>query len=116
LRSEHDTLRQQDRGERARRELMANLVWTGILYFATLMIVYVTYRAFAADKRAEALRRTSELVSRAYAGAGRAAPVASFDEPKPAPVDARPVWQRGKQAPAIRRPAVAVRPAAHRSR
>ncbi len=93
---------------------MANLVWTGVLYFATLMIVYVTYRAFVADKRAEAQRKTSDLVSRSYSGGGRVAPVASFVEPEATPADTRPVWQRGKNAPVIRRPAVAVSRAAPR--
>ena len=43
---------------------MANLIWTGILYFSTLMIVYIVYRTFVNDRRAENERRTSEMVLR----------------------------------------------------
>ena len=32
---------------------MANLIWTGILYFSTSMIVYIVYRTFMNDRRAE---------------------------------------------------------------
>ena len=41
---------------------MANLIWTGILYFSTSMIVYVTYRTFMNDRRAENERRTADTV------------------------------------------------------
>jgi hypothetical protein len=41
---------------------MANLVWTGILYFSTSMIVYIVYRTFMNDRRAENERRTSEVI------------------------------------------------------
>ena len=41
---------------------MANLVWTGILYFSTSMIVYVIYRTFMNDRRAENERKTTEVV------------------------------------------------------
>ena len=44
---------------------MANLIWTGILYFSTSMIVYIVYRTFMNDRRAENERRTSEVVKRA---------------------------------------------------
>jgi len=43
---------------------MGNLIWTGILYFSTLMIVYIIYRTFVNDRRAENERRTSEMVQR----------------------------------------------------
>jgi hypothetical protein len=46
---------------------MANLIWTGILYFSTLMIVYIIYRTFVNDRRAENERRTSEMVQRTQA-------------------------------------------------
>jgi hypothetical protein len=46
---------------------MANLIWTGILYFSTLMIVYIVYRTFVNDRRAENERRTSEMVLRTQA-------------------------------------------------
>ena len=38
---------------------MANLIWTGILYFSTLTIVYVVYRTFMNDRKAENERRTN---------------------------------------------------------
>jgi hypothetical protein len=44
---------------------MANLIWTGILYFSTSMIVYIVYRTFMNDRRAENERRISEVVMRA---------------------------------------------------
>jgi hypothetical protein len=44
---------------------MANLIWTGILYFSTSMIVYVVYRTFMNDRRAENERKTSEVVMKA---------------------------------------------------
>jgi hypothetical protein len=44
---------------------MANLIWTGILYFSTSMIVYIVYRTFMNDRRAENERRTAEVVLRA---------------------------------------------------
>ena len=43
---------------------MANFIWTGILYFSTSMIVYVVYRTFMNDRRAENERRTNEAVLR----------------------------------------------------
>jgi hypothetical protein len=43
---------------------MANLIWTGILYFSTSMIVYIVYRTFMNDRRAENERRTAEAVLR----------------------------------------------------
>ena len=43
---------------------MANLIWTGILYFSTSMIVYIVYRTFMNDRRAENERKTSEVVMR----------------------------------------------------
>jgi hypothetical protein len=43
---------------------MANLIWTGILYFSTSMIVYIVYRTFMNDRRAENERRTSEAILR----------------------------------------------------
>jgi hypothetical protein len=46
---------------------MGNFIWTGILYFSTLMIVYIIYRTFVNDRRAENERRTSEMVLRAQA-------------------------------------------------
>jgi len=44
---------------------MANFIWTGILYFSTSMIVYIVYRTFVNDRRAENERRTSEVVMKA---------------------------------------------------
>ena len=41
---------------------MANLIWTGILYFSTSMIVYIVYRTFMNDRRAENERKTNEVI------------------------------------------------------
>jgi hypothetical protein len=41
---------------------MANLIWTSILYFSTSTIVYIVYRTFMNDRRAENERRTAEAV------------------------------------------------------
>ena len=68
---------------------MANLIWTGILYFSTSMIVYVVYRTFMNDRRAENERKTSEAVAKSQ---GRIARVEPGMEPAP---------------PRVRRPAVA---------
>jgi hypothetical protein len=46
---------------------MGNLVWTGILYFSTSMIVYIVYRTFMNDRRAENENRMSEVIKRAQA-------------------------------------------------
>ena len=45
---------------------MANLVWTGILYGSTLGIVFMIYRIFVVDRKAENEQKTSELVRRSY--------------------------------------------------
>ena len=49
---------------------MANLIWTGILYFSTSMIVYIVYRTFMNDRRAENESRTSEVVLKSQARNG----------------------------------------------
>ena len=46
---------------------MANLIWTGILYFSTSTIVYIIYRTFMNDRRAENESRVSEVVKRSQA-------------------------------------------------
>ncbi len=43
---------------------MGNLIWTGVLYFSTISIVYVTYRVFMEDRRADRLNLTQELIKR----------------------------------------------------
>jgi hypothetical protein len=43
---------------------MGNLIWTGVLYFSTISIVYVTYRVFMEDRRADRLNITQELIKR----------------------------------------------------
>jgi len=43
---------------------MGNLIWTGVLYFSTIGIVYVTYRVFMEDRRADRLNLTQELIKR----------------------------------------------------
>ncbi len=43
---------------------MGNLIWTGILYFSTIGIVYITYRVFMEDRRADRLNLTQELIKR----------------------------------------------------
>ncbi|HEX4177020.1 MAG TPA: hypothetical protein VHY57_01220 [Rhizomicrobium sp.] len=68
---------------------MANLIWTGILYFSTSMIVYIVYRTFMNDRRAENERKTSEAVLKTQ---GRIANVEPGLEPA---------------SPRVRRPAVA---------
>jgi len=68
---------------------MANLIWTGILYFSTSMIVYVVYRTFMNDRRAENERKTTEVVLKSQSR------IANFEPGmEPAP-------------PRVRRPAVA---------
>jgi hypothetical protein len=68
---------------------MANLIWTGILYFSTSMIVYIVYRTFMNDRRAENERKTSEVILKTQS---RFASVEPGMEPAP---------------PRVRRPAVA---------
>jgi hypothetical protein len=68
---------------------MGNFLWTGILYFSTLMIVYIVYRTFMNDRKAENERRTSEMVLRSQSASKMAA------------VDVAPPRQ------VVRRPAVA---------
>ena len=46
---------------------MANFIWTAILYFSTSAIVFVTYRTFVNDRKAENERKTSEAVLRTQA-------------------------------------------------
>ena len=46
---------------------MGNLVWTGILYFSTSMIVYIVYRTFMNDRRAENENRMSDVIKRSQA-------------------------------------------------
>ncbi len=42
---------------------MANLIWTGILYFSTLSIVYVAYKTFINDRKFEnELRITRQVM------------------------------------------------------
>jgi hypothetical protein len=43
---------------------MGNLIWTSVLYFSTIGIVYVTYRVFMEDRRADRLNLTQELIKR----------------------------------------------------
>jgi hypothetical protein len=61
---------------------MANFVWTAILYTATLGIVYVSYRAFVMDRKAEREGRTSDMINRSY-GAGGGKPGIAFTPPRP---------------------------------
>ena len=46
---------------------MANFIWTAILYFSTSTIVYIVYRTFMNDRRAENERRMSEVVQKSQA-------------------------------------------------
>ena len=68
---------------------MANVLWTGILYFSTLSIDYLTYRAFVVDKRAEGERVTAEMIRKSYGGAR-----GSGDAPQAAPTVAAPAAPR----------------------
>jgi hypothetical protein len=45
---------------------MGNLVWTFILYASTVGIVYVTYRAFIVDRKAEREGKTQDMINKAY--------------------------------------------------
>lgn len=47
---------------------MANLVWTGVLYFCTFGIVYLIYRLFKFDRQAENISKTQDLINRSYGG------------------------------------------------
>ncbi len=51
---------------------MGGLVWTAILYFSTLSIVYIIYRTFVNDRKDEAVRKTNEVVLRTQAQAAKA--------------------------------------------
>ena len=85
---------------------MANLVWTSVLYFSTLGIVYLIYRVFVADRQVENQRKTAEMISRSYAGApvpvrtgtaapaGKATPAPARFPLKPPPKSKLPVTGR----------------------
>lgn len=49
---------------------MANLIWTGILYFSTLSIVFIAYKTFINDRRYENELRIAQQV-RIAQGLGR---------------------------------------------
>ncbi len=49
---------------------MANLIWTAILYFSTLSIVFVTYKSFINDRKFENELRIAKQVAIAQ-GVGR---------------------------------------------
>ncbi len=42
---------------------MGNLIWTSILYFSTSAIVFITYRTFVNDRKADNLRRASDVAA-----------------------------------------------------
>jgi hypothetical protein len=46
---------------------VANLIWTSILYFSTSAIVFITYRTFVNDRKAENERKTSDVVLKTQA-------------------------------------------------
>ena len=48
---------------------MANLIWTSILYFSTSAIVFITYRTFVNDRKAENERKTTDAVLKTQAQA-----------------------------------------------
>jgi hypothetical protein len=93
--------------------MMANLVWTAILYISTLGIVLVIYRVFVADRKAEAERLTRELITRSYGSQGLGSKaVAAAPAPVPAAQPAeRPVppWQAAGRRGLIRQPTPAAR-------
>ena len=61
---------------------MANFVWTAILYIATVGIVYISYRAFAADRKADIEARVSDMINRSYSkGPGKAAVASRLPQP-----------------------------------
>lgn len=75
---------------------MANLIWTGILYFSTLSIVFVAYRTFVNDRKFEnELKITRQVMiaqglgqkgmNKAAAAIASVAPAAPGEEPAAGP-------------------------------
>lgn len=79
---------------------MAGFIWTAILYFSTLSIVFITYRTFVTDRKADNERRAQDMVHRTQARIREvaAAPTPALaPAPVPAPVEkraAKGAWQR----------------------
>lgn len=79
---------------------MGNLIWTGILYFSTSAIVFIVYRTFVNDRKAENERRTSDVVFKAQAQA-KAREAAAMSAPRRAA--RRPAMMSERmEAPAVR--------------
>ncbi len=81
---------------------MANLIWTGILYFSTLSIVFVAYRTFINDRKFENELKIAHQVMIAQALArktmGKAAAVVASVAPM-APGEEAPAAPRRFVAP-----------------
>ena len=61
---------------------MANFIWTAILYISTVGIVYISYRAFAMDRKADIESRVNDMINRSYAkGPGKAAIASRLPQP-----------------------------------
>jgi hypothetical protein len=72
---------------------MGGLLWTGILYAFTLSIVFITYRTFVSDRKADNEARSQEMINRVQ---GRTKAGSKEPAPAPAPVAPtvkRPAWQ-----------------------
>lgn len=78
---------------------MGNLIWTSILYFSTASIVFITYRTFVNDRKAENERKTSEAVIRTQAQA-KAREAVAIGSPRRAP--RRPAMADNTKAPLAR--------------
>jgi hypothetical protein len=86
---------------------MANYVWTAILYFCTFRMVYMVYRCFVEDRKAEGIEKTKELIGRSRSDAPQGAiaqnavtpEMAPRQGPPPAPRFSKP--KRGGRKPAI---------------
>ena len=77
---------------------MANFVWTGVLYFSTLSIVYLIYRVFVVDRQAEFERKTRDMVSRSFGGAAGQGVAQAAPAPQPAHARFQPPKRRQSAA------------------
>ncbi|MDB5393015.1 MAG: hypothetical protein JWM91_521 [Rhodospirillales bacterium] len=79
--------------------MVANLIWTSILYFSTSTIMFIAYRTFVNHRKAENKRRTSDVVfkTQAQAKARDMAPISALR-----PVARRPAVIGDMKAPVAR--------------
>jgi hypothetical protein len=78
---------------------VANFIWTAILYFSTSAIVFITYRTFVNDRKAENERRTTDAVLKTQAQA-KAREGAAMSGPRR--TIRRPAMVGDMKAPAVR--------------